>query len=69
MPETPTPPTPDEAALLAAVENAVALFGVPMDPAWQPAVLASFGTIAAAARMVAEFPLDDEAEPAPVFRA
>ncbi len=60
-------PDPDPHAAL--VDAAASLFGVKLDPAWRPAILASFATIAAAAGLVASFPLDDAAEPAPVFRA
>ncbi len=54
----------DEAAQ---VEAAMALFAIAMEESWRPAVLANFVTLAAAARLVMEFPLPDEAEPAPVF--
>ncbi len=51
------------------VDAAADLFGVAVDPSWRPAVLANFATLAAAAKLVTDFPLDDEAEPAPVFSA
>jgi hypothetical protein len=57
----------DEA--LAAVDAAAALFGVTMQPDWRVAAAANFATVAAAARLVSDFPLEDEAEYAPVFRA
>ena len=47
----------------AAVDAAAALFGVPLESAWRAAAVANFATIAAAARLVLDFPLDDEAEP------
>lgn len=53
----------------AAIDAACALHGVPMQPEWRTAVLASFATIAAAARFVEAFPLEDEAEYLPCFRA
>jgi hypothetical protein len=51
------------------VDAAAALFGVALEPAWRAAAVANFVTTAAAARLVLDFPLDDEAEPSPVFRA
>ena len=52
----------------ASVDAACALFDIPMRPEWRDAALANFGTIATAARAIAAFPLDDEAEYGPVFR-
>lgn len=66
MPE-PTPPLTDEAAG-AVVDAMVPLLGIPMDPEWRAAVVANVKATAAAARLVLDFPLDDEVEPAPVFR-
>ncbi len=51
------------------VDAAADLFGITLDPSWRPTVLASFATLVSAGRLVMEFPLDDEAEPAPVFYA
>ena len=51
-----------------ALDAAVALFGVPMRPEWRDAALANLLTTTAAARFVADFPLDDEAEYGPVFQ-
>ncbi len=71
-----TPPSPqptagsgDPEGQAAAVDAAATLFGVAMEPAWREAAVANFAAIAAAARLVLGFPLDDEAEPSPVFRA
>ena len=64
----PTPPLDDETA--AAVVGAMApMLGIAIDPAWQGAVVANLKATANAARLVLDFPLDDELEPAPVFRA
>lgn len=63
------PPLPEDAALLAYLDGAVALHGIPADPAWRPEMLANMKAVANAARLVLSFPLGDEAEPAPVFRA
>lgn len=74
MPDAPKRSLPDEAGpggteLTAAVDAAAALHGVPIPPQWRDAVVLNFATLAGAARLVADFPLDDEVEPAPVFRA
>lgn len=55
--------------IAAAVDAAVALHGLAVEPAWREAATANLAAVAAAARLVAEFPLDDELEPAPVFSA
>ncbi|AWV20582.1 hypothetical protein RADP37_05533 (plasmid) [Roseomonas mucosa] len=62
-------PVPAAADLDAAIDIALTLQGVTMAPEWRPAVRAGLGAVATAARLVLEFPLEDEAEPAPVFRA
>ncbi|MFL9500788.1 DUF4089 domain-containing protein [Rhodopseudomonas palustris] len=43
--------------------------GLTIDPAWKPAVRANLEVSLKLARMVDEFPLPDETEPASVFRA
>ena len=50
------------------VDAAAALIGLPIDPAHRPGVVLNLERIAQLAALVAEFPLPDEAEPAPVFR-
>jgi 1-carboxybiuret hydrolase subunit AtzG-like len=57
-----------EIDVAAYVDQAAALIGLPLDPAHRPGVVLNLGRIAAMARLVMEFPLPDEAEPAPVFR-
>lgn len=52
-----------------AVETAAELHGVTLEAEWLEAATTALRTIAAAARLVEEFPLEDEAEYAPVFRA
>ena len=69
MPADPLPTLPDDAALLAYIDAATALNGIPLDPAWRGEVLANLRAIGNSARMVLSFPLEDEAEPAPVFTA
>jgi hypothetical protein len=49
-----------------AVAKALAL---PVDDAWKPAVLANLAVSLRLARLVDEFPLPDETEPASVFAA
>ena len=42
---------------------------LPVEPAWMPAVKANLEVTLRLARLVADFPLPDDAEPAPVFGA
>ena len=49
-----------------AVSNALAL---PVDEAWRPAVRANLEVSLSLARLVDEFPLPDETEPASVYTA
>ena len=65
------PPRPDgEAKAAAAVVDAMApALGLTVDPAWRGEVIAHWLATARAARLVLAFPLEDELEPAPVFRA
>lgn len=64
MPETPPPFDPDAYAALAAL-----LLGLALDPAWLPAITANLRVLAAAAELVAGFPLPDAVEAAPRFEA
>ncbi|MBC7802208.1 MAG: DUF4089 domain-containing protein [Gemmatimonadaceae bacterium] len=48
---------------------AAAALGITLDPAWLPAVQFHLELSLQQARLVAEFPLPDEADPAPVFQA
>lgn len=59
----PSPPLDDFIAAAAAALD------LPIEPAWQPAVKANLDVTLRLANLVAEFPLPDEAEPAPVFKA
>jgi len=59
----PTDPLDD---FIVAAAEALAL---PIEPAWQPAVRAHLEVTLRFARLVEEFDLPDDAEPAPVFRA
>ncbi len=58
----------DPNSLALALDAATALSGVAMRPEWREVALVNLATIAAAAQFVAAFPLDDEAEYAPVFQ-
>jgi len=71
MKEASTQPLPpvDDIALEAHIDAAPALVGLSIDPAYRDGVKTHLRATANAARLVLAFPLDDEAEPAPVFRA
>jgi len=49
--------------------TAAQTLGLPLEPEWHPAVRVNLLVTLRYAAMVAEFPLPDEAEPAPVFKA
>jgi hypothetical protein len=51
------------------VDAAAEVLGLPLDPAWKPAVKANLLVNLRLAAAVAELELPDEAEPAPVFEA
>ncbi len=55
----------DDADLIAAA----AVLGIPLDPAWHDAVRFHLDLSLRAASAVAEFPLPDDLDPAPVFTA
>ena len=59
--------TPEE--IDAFIDACASVLELPIDPAWKQTVGANLSVIFAHARRLAEFPLPDEAEPAPVFRA
>ncbi len=50
------------------VDLAALLAGLDIDPTHRPGVILNFERIAQMAGLVMDFPLPDEAEPAPVFR-
>ena len=50
------------------VEPLARLAGVPIDPAETSAVAVALGVLLGAARLVAEFPLPEDVEAAPVFQ-
>jgi hypothetical protein len=51
------------------IPAAAAALQLPLEPGWQAAVKSNLDVTLKHARLVAEFPLPDEAEPAPVFKA
>lgn len=51
------------------VDAAANVLDIPIDPTWKPAVRENLSVIFAHARRFADFPLPDEAESAPIFRA
>ena len=56
-------------ALAGLVAAGAAALALPIDPAWQAGVKLYLQLLFMHAALVDEFPLPDEAEPAPVFRA
>jgi hypothetical protein len=59
----------DTTDLDAYIAAGVALLGIPVRPEWRDAIRLHLGVSFAMARSVADFPLPDDADPAPVFRA
>ena len=66
----PSPPIPlDDEGAYAVIDSMAPLLGLAIEPAWRTTVAMNVKTVATAAGLVLAFPLEDEAEPAPVFRA
>ena len=53
----------------ALVDAAAKAMGLPIEPAWKPAIKANLQVSLRLAAIVEEFELPDDAEPAPVFEA
>ena len=51
------------------IDAVARVLNLPIEPAWKPAVRANLEVSLRLARLVDEFPLPDEAEPASVFTA
>ncbi len=51
------------------IDAAARALSLPLEPAWKPAVRANLDVTLGLAGLVNEFPLPDDAEPAPVFKA
>ena len=58
-----------DASLDEYITAATRMLDLPIDPAWQPSVRANLELTLRLAAVVAEFPLPDEADAAPVFEA
>jgi len=59
----------DEEMLDKFIDASAAALGLPIEPAWKPAIKANLEVTLRLAAIVAEFELPDEVEPAPVFEA
>ncbi len=59
----------DETRFDSLIDAGTALLGIPLQPEWRPAIRQHLGISLAHAAAVMAFPLPDEADPAPVFRA
>lgn len=57
-----------ETTLEAHLDAATAMLGLKVEPEWRPSVLAHLKATIAAGRLVADFPLHDELDPAATFR-
>ena len=57
------------AAQLDFIDAAARVFELSIEPAWKAAVEANLATTLQLAASFMEFPLPDDAEPAPIFRA
>ena len=66
--EAATPPEPAD-PIDSYIDAAADMLALPVEPAWKPAVKANLLVNLRLAAVVADFPLPDEAEPAPVFKA
>ncbi len=50
------------------IDAGTRLLAIPIDPAWKPAIKANLAVTLRLAASIDEFPLPDEADPAPVYR-
>jgi hypothetical protein len=60
---------PEDDPLDHMIDGAAAALGLSIEPEWKPAVRLNLDAILRQVRLVEEFTLPDEAEPASVFRA
>jgi hypothetical protein len=51
------------------IEAATKSLDLSLDPAWKPSIRSNLEVTFKLARLVEEFPLPDDAEPAPVYKA
>jgi hypothetical protein len=59
----------DATELDAYIDAGTALLGIPVRPEWRPTIRQHLAVSLDIARLVLDFPLPDEADPAPVFSA
>jgi hypothetical protein len=59
----------DKDPLLAAIDAGAHMLGLTIDPAWIPSVRANLEVSLRLAKVVDEFPLPDDHEPASIFKA
>ncbi len=59
----------NDADLDALIDAGTALLGITVDPAWRDAIRTNLAVTLSLAATVDAFPLPDDADPAPVFRA
>jgi hypothetical protein len=60
---------PDDETLTGFMRSGAKLLGLPVDPAWEDSVRGHLRVSLRHAALVEGFPLPDDAEPAPVFKA
>jgi hypothetical protein len=51
------------------ITSSAAMLGLPIEAAWMPSIRANVEMTFRLAKLVDDFPLPDEAEPAPVYEA
>ena len=51
------------------IEAAAKALNIPLDPAWKPAIRGDHEITLKLARLIEEFSLPDDSEPAPVYKA
>jgi len=51
------------------IDHAAAILALPLEDGWKPAIRANLAVTLRLAKLVDDFPLPDDAEPAPVFQA
>jgi hypothetical protein len=62
-------PMSDDDITDAWIRSSAAMLGLPIETAWLPSIRANVEVTFRLARLVDDFPMPDEAEPAPVYGA
>ena len=62
------PTAPPNELALAMLDAMAPVLGLSIDAAWRDGVVANLVTLAAMAKLVQDFPLDEHVDPAPVYR-